>query len=89
MDSRLFLKQAEQLSTKLHLTEMDDQEEQSKRGEIQRDLNVLFSNLQNPSLSCASRLAEKAMMCGYTIDSRVLHRITEIEGKIKADGYGS
>ena len=89
MESRVFIKKATDLAIRINLPLPFDQvqEQQAKTG-IQRDLDALFSGLQNPSLPSASRLANDAQAKGYNIESRVLNRIHEMDTRLKADGYG-
>lgn len=50
-----------------------------QRQRLQKELNQLFSGLQNPSLIAAAELRDVAVANGYNVDSRVLFRIGQFD----------
>ena len=84
MDSRVFIKQAAELTRRisdLRLAELTNiQVEQDSHQAVQKDLTAAYAGLQNPTLPSAYRLRDVALNAGYTIDPRVLHRIAQAEG---------
>jgi len=82
IESRAFIRQATTLNTRIHLPANgpDVSPDSPKiRAELQKELNMLFSGMQNPSLPCASRLATDAQKQGFTVEPRVLHRLQQAE----------
>ena len=53
--------------------------EQQMKDATQKDINQLFSGLQNPSLPSATRLRDVAVSNGYTVDPRVQNRLQQAE----------
>ena len=84
MDSRNFIKQAaliiKDIGDQSILENLDlGSNSQETRQRIQRDLNQLFSGLQNPTLPSAYRLRDAALKAGYQVDPRVVQRLRDFE----------
>jgi len=54
----------------------DNQEEGDS---IQKGIHAAFLGLQNPTLPSAYKLRDVALQHGYTVDTRVQHRLTQGE----------
>lgn len=76
MESRAFIKAAADLITKIEAAG-DDQ-----RDAVQKDVNVLFGGLTNPTLPSAYRLRDAAVAAGYTVKPEVLHRLAQFENLV-------
>jgi hypothetical protein len=74
MESRSFIKKANSL-----IEEIKDDVEREQGQYLQREVNQLFSGLQNPTLPSAGKLRDVALDAGLQIDQRVLQRIQQAE----------
>lgn len=82
MESRLFIKTATQLITRIKDTALVaaiSGANSSESEAIQKQITAAFTGLQNPTLSSAARLRDTAIEHGYEVDGRVLHRLTHAE----------
>lgn len=73
MESRLFIKNAATLITRIQSATDADRES------VQKDITNLFAGLQNYSLSSAYRLRDAAKAAGFIVDTRVQQRIAEFD----------
>ena len=82
MQSQSFIKSAAALIERITLSNVvytSDAEAQERDTAIQKDINQLFSGLQNPTLPSATRLRETAVANGFTVDPRVQQRLDQAE----------
>lgn len=82
MHSQSFIKAAGSLIERIRLADIGSDtidEENAKRDAIQKDINQMFSGLQNPTLPSASRLREVALANGFSVDQRVQQRLDQAE----------
>ena len=75
MDSRLFIKAAAPLITRIET--MGDSAED--RASVQKEVSSLFSGLQNPSLSSAYKLRDAALAAGLQVSAKVLAEIARFD----------
>lgn len=62
----------------LQLTRTQEEISQS-RDDLQKRVNTLFNNLQNPTLIAAANLRERAITAGISIDPKLLARLDQGE----------
>ena len=74
VESRSFIRAANNLRTKVNLF-LDEKE---KIG-VQAEVTKLFNSMQNPTLPCASKLAEAATAAGYIVPQRAAAAIKQAE----------
>lgn len=83
MESRAFIRQATAMVARIKNESNQllatDAEEKQQREATQKDLNQLFSGLQNPSLPSASRLRDLAVSNGYSVNPMVQNRLQQAE----------
>lgn len=84
MESRKFIAAAGLLMLAIKDTASTDgiiapSETQDKVSENQRELNNLFSGLQNPTLPSAFKLRDLALEYGYTVPQRALDMLRPAE----------
>lgn len=82
MESRLFIKAATALSTRIRdsaLLAAIGKEDPSETDAIQKQIHAAFGGLQNPTLPSAYNLRDVALEHGYSVDPRVQHRLTQAE----------
>lgn len=75
MESRAFIKAAGATIAKLVQSSPRDE----NRDALQREVNQLFSGLQNPTLPSAYRLRDAALRNGFNVDQKVLQRLSQFE----------
>lgn len=82
MQSLAFIREARKL-----VRALDDQRvagftrtiRSDERFETQKKIDQLFAGLYNPTLPSAFHLRNAALDCGYTVDRRVLNRLSQFE----------
>lgn len=82
MQSLAFIRAAKQMIERIELSNIGSETieaEREKRAEIQKDLNSLFSGLQNPTLPSAYRLRDAAIDNGFQVSQGVLQRLSQHE----------
>lgn len=85
MESRAFVKHATNLikSIKDHALVSGFQDMSlggpDARQQLQKEINQLFSSLQNPTLPTAYRLRDTALENGFSVDQRVQQRLAQFE----------
>ena len=80
MESRTFIKEAATVMKQIEqqkIYSITRGVDANSASNIQRQLDILFGSLQNPTLPSASRLMESALDAGYTVDRRVQQRIRQ------------
>lgn len=82
MDSRVFIKNAQALikeikDNQVAVSTLSGYADQRPR--LQKEVNSLFSGLQNPSLPLAYKLRDAALEAGLTVNPQVLHRIGQFD----------
>lgn len=85
MDSRVFIRQANQLIDKIKLsgiTAQSYEEQKVQRDGTQKEINQLFGALQNPTLPTAYRLRDTALDNGFFVDPKVQHRLNQFENLV-------
>lgn len=84
MDSRQFIKVATSLVQRIKdsalVSSVMDGDNREEDEAIQKQINAVFSGLQNPTLPSAYKLRDVALQHGFAVDSRVQHRLTQGEG---------
>lgn len=84
MQSITFIREANALITEidqhvtLQITRSPEEIDQS-RDELQKRVNTLLANLQNPTLIAAANLRERAITAGISIDPKLLVRLDQGE----------
>jgi hypothetical protein len=78
MESRAFIKHATTLKSKIALMSLTTFQPETV-AEVQRDLNQLFSGMQNPTLPSAASLCDSALKAGFQVDVRVQNRLKQAE----------
>lgn len=82
MESRAFIIAAKELMVKIEdgrNTVGTAAELQNQRETLQKEVNQLFSGLQNPSLMTAISLRDAAMRHGFHIPVATLNRLAQFE----------
>lgn len=82
IESRAFIKAATLLVIKINDFQhvVGDHSELRAHGDnLQKEVNQLFSGLQNPTLPSAYRLRDTAYRNGFQVDPRVLNRLSQFE----------
>lgn len=83
MNSQAFIKSAHALITQIRDQQVVSQTlgkvDPERRQQLQKEINSLFSGLQNPTLPTAYRLRDAALAAGFQVDSRVLQRLSQHE----------
>lgn len=84
MQSKTFITEARQLindldNFKVRLSFMGYEEENQTRRSLQRRVNQLFAQLQNPTLPSAYKLRDAAYDAGLEVDRVVRHRLSAME----------
>ena len=83
MQSLAFIKQARILVSKIEKQQLavgsSTEDREQAKSEIQKELNQLFSGLQNPTLPSASKLKDLATAAGFTIPQRAASTIQQAE----------
>lgn len=82
MQTVTFIKTANSLIKEIrNFSATDDHAVQDK---IQKKINDLFSNLQNPSLMCAMDLKNAALKSGFNVDPRIVNQLDKFEKLVAA-----
>lgn len=83
MESRAFIKNAvaliKQIKDQSVINTVSNERNGAAGARLQRDINHLFSSLQNPTLPTAYRLRDTAIEHGYTVEQNVLRRLSQFE----------
>jgi len=82
MESRAFIRQAGVLSNKIQKQQLEvgtQADREQAKVDIQKELNQLFSGLQNPTLPSASKLKDLAASAGYSVPPRAASLIQQAE----------
>lgn len=82
MESRLFITTAAALVRRIKdfaLVTVIDGDDQGEAEAIQKQINLAFSGLQNPTLPSAAKLRDTALEHYFDVDPRVLHRLQQAE----------
>ena len=81
MESRAFIKTATSLMKKIEEFHNIGSAEEIRvlREAIQKEINQLFNGLQNPTLPTAYRLRDVSLRNGFSVDSKVQHRLSQYE----------
>ncbi len=78
MESRSFIKSAAALIEKIAHNPANEVSDEAAVT-IQRELNLMFGGLQNPTLPSAYRLRDAAIKAGYTVAPQHLQRLAQAE----------
>ena len=82
MESTAFIRATAALVEKIELnrnTMATTSELQSQRESLQKEINQLFSGLQNPTLPSAFKLRDVAMRNGFQVSPTALNRLAQFE----------
>lgn len=72
MQSMAFIEQANKLTARIvNMSSYDE----TYRQQLQKEINQLFSSLQNPTLPSAYRLRDAALRAGFQVSQSVLNRL--------------
>jgi len=83
MESRAFIRNAQQLITKIKdhaVVSITQPEDRTSRDAIQKEVNQLFAGLSNPTLPSAGKLCATALSAGFNVKPEVQHRLQQAEG---------
>jgi hypothetical protein len=83
MESRAFIKHTEAMIEKIKNTAViglvDQEVARQGKEENQKELNLLFSGMNNPTLPSAYKLAKIAQEYGYTISPVARNKLDQVE----------